>query len=109
SIVVSRPSRVQMTLAHAHVGYEINKGKAPKLLAMIDRARDDGIEVTLDTYPYLAGATYLHAFLPSWMHVGGSAATIGRLRDPSLRERLRVEMEDMGSDGSHEIRVDWSI
>jgi N-acyl-D-amino-acid deacylase len=108
-IEIARRSGVPLHLAHAHLGYEVNKGKAPELLAMIDRARDDGIEVTLDTYPYLAGATYLHAFLPSWMHVGGSAATIERLRDPALRERLRVEMEDEGSDGFHEIPMDWSI
>jgi N-acyl-D-amino-acid deacylase len=108
-IEVARRSRVPLHLAHAHLGYPINKGKAPELLAMIDRARNDGIEVTLDTYPYLAGATYLHAFLPSWMHVGGSAATIDRLRDPALRERLRLEMEDVGSDGFHEIPIDWSI
>ena len=63
----------------------------------------------MDTYPYLAGSTYLHAFLPSWMHLGGSGATIERLRDPELRERLRVEMEDEGSDGFHEIPMDWSI
>ena len=108
-IEIARRSGVPLHLAHAHLGYEVNRGKAPELLAMIDRARDDGIEVTLDTYPYLAGATYLHAFLPSWMHVGGSAATIERLRDPALRERLRVEMEDEGSDGFHEIPMDWSI
>ncbi len=96
-------------LAHAHLGYEINKGKAPELLAMIDQARDDGIEITLDTYPYLAGSTYLAAFLPSWMHVGGTAATIERLRDPELRERLRAEIEDEGSDGFHEIPMDWSV
>jgi N-acyl-D-amino-acid deacylase len=107
-IEIARRSGVPLHLAHAHLGYPINKGKAPELLAMLDRARDDGIEVTLDTYPYLAGATYLHAFLPSWMHVGGSAATIERLRDPDLRERLRVEMEDEGSDGFHEIPIDWS-
>jgi N-acyl-D-amino-acid deacylase len=108
-IEIARRSGVPLHLAHAHLGYEINKGKAPELLAMIDQARENGIEVTLDTYPYLAGATYLHAFLPSWMHVGGSAATIGRLRDVGLRERLRVEMEVEGSDGFHEIPMDWSI
>jgi N-acyl-D-amino-acid deacylase len=108
SIEIARRAGVPLHLAHAHLGYEINKGRAPELLAMIDRARDDGVEVTLDTYPYLAGATYLHAFLPSWMHVGGSAATIARLRDPELRERLRVEMEVEGSDGFHEIPIDWS-
>jgi N-acyl-D-amino-acid deacylase len=108
-IEIARRSGVPLHLAHAHLGYPINKGKAPELLAMIDRARDEGIEVTLDTYPYLAGSTYLHAFLPSWMHVGGSAATIERLRDPDLRERLRAEIEDEGSDGFHEIPMDWSI
>jgi N-acyl-D-amino-acid deacylase len=108
-IEIARRSRVPLHLAHAHLGYEINKGKAPELLAMLDHARDDGLEITLDTYPYLAGATYLHAFLPSWVHVGGSAATIERLRDRELRERLRVEMEVEGSDGFHEIPMDWSI
>ena len=108
-IEVSRRAGVPLHFAHAHLGYAINKGRAPELLAMIDRARDDGVEVTMDTYPYLAGSTYLHAFLPSWMHVGGSGATIERLRDPELRERLRVEMEDEGSDGFHEIPMDWSI
>ena len=108
-IEIARRSGVPLHLAHAHLGYEINKGRAPELLAMIDEARDDGIEVTLDTYPYLAGSTYLAAFLPSWMHVGGSAATVERLRDPALRERLRVEIEDEGSDGFHEIPMDWSV
>ena len=108
-IEIARRSGVPLHLAHAHLGYPINKGRAPELLAMIDRARDDGIEVTLDTYPYLAGATYLHAFLPSWIHVGGSAATLERLRDRALRERLRVEMEEEGSDGFHGIPMDWSI
>jgi N-acyl-D-amino-acid deacylase len=108
-IEIARRSGVPLHLAHAHLGYPINKGKAPELLAMIDAARDQGLEVTLDTYPYLAGSTYLHAFLPSWMHVGGGAATIERLRDPALRERLRAEMEDEGSDGFHEIPMDWSI
>jgi N-acyl-D-amino-acid deacylase len=108
-IEIVRRAGVPLHLAHAHLGYEINKGRAPELLALIDDAREDGIDVTLDTYPYLAGATYLHAFLPSWMHVGGSAATIERLRQPELRERLRVEMEDEGADGFHEIPIDWSI
>jgi N-acyl-D-amino-acid deacylase len=107
-IEIARRSGVPLHFAHAHLGHEINKGRAPELLGIIDRARDDGLEVTLDTYPYLAGATYLHAFLPSWAHVGGLAATIERLRDESLRERLRVEMEVEGSDGFHEIPIDWS-
>ena len=77
--------------------------------ARADRRRraTDGVDVTLDTYPYLAGATYLHALLPGWVHAGGPEAIIARLRDPDLRERLRVELEETGSDGFHDVPVEW--
>ena len=61
----------------------------------------------MDTYPYLAGATYLHAYLPGWVHRQWRGA-IGRLRDPALRERIRVELEETGSDGFHDVPIDWS-
>jgi N-acyl-D-amino-acid deacylase len=109
SIEIARRAGVPLHLAHAHLGFAVNKGRAPELLALIDAARADGVDVSLDTYPYLAGSTYLHAFLPSWMHAGGAAETIRRLRNPELRERLRVELEETGSDGFHEIAMDWSI
>ena len=109
SIEIARHAGVPLHLAHAHLGFAVNKGRAPELLALIDAARAEGVDVSLDTYPYLAGSTYLHAFLPSWMHEGGAAETIRRLRDPALRERLRTELEDEGSDGFHEIPMDWSV
>lgn len=109
SIEIARRAGVPLHLAHAHLGFEVNRGRAPELLESIDRARAEGVDVTMDTYPYLAGATYLHAFLPGWMHAGGSAQTLARLRRPDLRERLRVEMEEEGSDGFHDIPIDWTI
>jgi N-acyl-D-amino-acid deacylase len=109
SIEIARRAGVPLHLAHAHLGYEVNRGRAHELLAMIDGARADGVDITMDTYPYLAGATYLHAFLPSWMHAGGSAETIARLLQPELRERLRAELEEEGSDGFHDIPMDWGI
>ena len=107
-IEIARRAGVPLHLAHAHLGFAVNKGKGPELLAMIDRARAEGVDVTMDTYPYLAGATYLHAYLPGWMHAGGPAQTVARLRDPELRERLRVELEEEGSDGFHDVPVDWA-
>ena len=94
-------------LAHAHLGFACNRGRAPELLALIDAARAEGVDITLDSYPYLAGATYLHALLPGWAHAGGPEATIARLRDPDLRERLRFELEEQGSDGFHDVPVEW--
>jgi len=109
SIEIARRAGVPLHLAHAHLGYEVNRGRAPELLAMIDAARADGVDVTMDTYPYLAGATYLHAFLPGWMHAGGSTETLARLRQGDLREPLRQEIEETGSDGFHDVPLDWSI
>ena len=70
SIEIARRAGVPLHLAHCHLGFPVNRGRAPELLALIDAARADGVEVTLDTYPYLAGATYLHAFLPGWALAG---------------------------------------
>jgi len=106
---IARRSGCALHLAHAHLGFEVNRGKAPELLAMIDGARADGVDVTLDTYPYLAGSTYLHAYLPGWVHAGGPPAILERLRDPGLRERLRVELEVEGCDGHHGVPIDWSL
>ncbi|MCL4302867.1 MAG: D-aminoacylase [Anaerolineae bacterium] len=109
SIEIGRRAGVPVHLTHCHLGYAINKGRAPELLAAIDHARADGIEITLDTYPYLAGNTYLHAFLPYWMHEGGTEATLARLKSPDIHERLRHEMEVSGSDGFSGVPMGWEM
>ncbi len=109
SIEIGRKAGVPVHLTHCHLGYTVNKGRAPELLAAIDQARAEGVEVTMDTYPYLAGNTYLHAFLPAWMHEGGTEATLARLKTPDLQERLRHEMEVTGSDGFSDVPMGWEM
>jgi N-acyl-D-amino-acid deacylase len=106
-IEIARRAGVPLHLAHCHLGFPCNKGKAPELLAMIDEARASGVDVTMDTYPYLASNTYLHSVLPGWMNAGGPEQTIARLRDPALRERLQREIEVEGTDGWHGVPADW--
>jgi N-acyl-D-amino-acid deacylase len=108
SIDIARRAGVPVHLTHAHLGYPINKGRAAELLQMVDSARAEGVEVTLDTYPYLAGNTYLHAFLPSWVHAGGTPAILQRLDDAEARRKIQHEMEEVGSDGFHGVPVDWT-
>jgi N-acyl-D-amino-acid deacylase len=107
SIAIGRRAGVPVHLTHAHLGYPVNRGRAGELLALVDRARTEGVDVTLDTYPYLAGNTYLHAYLPKWAHAGGSGALLARLRDPDQRARLRSELEEVGSDGFGNVPMDW--
>ncbi len=105
---IARSSGVALHLTHAHLSFPVNRGRADEFLAMVDQARTDGVDVTLDSYPYLAGASYLHAFLPSWVQSGTADRTIDRLSDPDVRARLRHDLEVSGCDGSHGVPVDWS-
>lgn len=109
SIEIGRRAGVPVHLTHCHLSFDINRGRVGELIAMIDRARAEGVEVTLDAYPYLAGQTYLHAFLPSWAHEGGVEAALSRLRAPETRARLQHEMEVVGADGMQGVPLGWDM
>ncbi|KAL5086185.1 hypothetical protein Trisim1_009515 [Trichoderma cf. simile WF8] len=94
-------------LTHATMNFSENKGKAPVLISMIDKSLEKGIDVTLDTYPYLPGCTTLAALLPSWASAGGPAETLKRLEDAETREKIRVAVEVTGCDGGHGIPTNW--
>jgi N-acyl-D-amino-acid deacylase len=94
-------------LSHATMNFAPNKGRAPDLLAMLDRAIEGGADITLDTYPYLPGATTLSAVLPSWSSAGGLQPTLHRLRDPGALVRIREDLEVNGSDGCHGVVAEW--
>jgi N-acyl-D-amino-acid deacylase len=82
---VSRRSRCPLHLAHATMNFPVNEGRAGELLSLLDKAISDGVDVSLDTYPYLPGSTYLSALLPSWAGEGGPDATLARLSDSDTR------------------------
>jgi N-acyl-D-amino-acid deacylase len=108
AIATAEAAAIPLHLAHTHLGFPNNKGRAPELLAIIDAACERGADITFDTYPYLAGNTYLHSVLPGWAFAGGAEATIARLRNLDLREQLRFELEEAGTDGFHGVPIDWS-
>ncbi|MFE9243147.1 amidohydrolase family protein [Nocardiopsis sp. NPDC006938] len=106
---VARRAHVPLHLAHCHVNFPQNRGRAREVLDAIDEATVRyGLDVTLDTYPYRASATYLAAPLPSWAQEGGTAATLARLRDPATRARVLREVEAEGTDGNHGVPMDWT-
>ena len=106
-IELSRATGCPLHLAHATMNFGVNKGRAPELLALIDAARADGVDITLDTYPYLPGATTLAAVLPSWSASGGIDATLERLQNPETLARIRQALEVDGSDGCHGVIAEW--
>jgi len=57
-------------------------------LAILDRARADGADVSCDVYPYTAGSTQLLQIIPKMLQSGGLDATLDSLRDPAVRRKL---------------------
>ena len=105
---VARRSGAPVHFAHATMNFEVNRGKAHELLALLDEATADGVDVSLDSYPYLPGSTTLAALLPSWVSEGGPDALMARLHDTVLRERITHELDIDGSDGCHGVPAEWA-
>lgn len=90
---IGRRSGAPVHISHHKAAGRRNWGRVRDSLAMIDRARDEGMDVTCDQYPYVAGSTMLSSILPSWAHEGGTERMLHRLRDPDARSRMKAEME----------------
>jgi N-acyl-D-amino-acid deacylase len=80
----------------AHVSHY--NGPADLLLPLMDQGQSLGLDLTYDTYPYLAGSTILGMVaLPSWVQEGGIEATVARLKDMAVRARLKSEWFAVGT------------
>ncbi len=67
-------------------------GLAAKGLALVDSARQAGIDITVDVYPYTAANTYSYILFPSWALDGGTPALVQRLQKPELLQKIKIEM-----------------
>ncbi|WP_347108976.1 D-aminoacylase [Paenarthrobacter sp. S56] len=106
-IELAKDTGCALHLSHATMNFAENKGRARELLDLIDEALEQGVDITLDTYPYLPGATTLSAILPSWASSGGTESTLARLADPATKARIREAVEIYGSDGCHGVAAEW--
>jgi N-acyl-D-amino-acid deacylase len=104
---LTREAGCPLHLAHATMNFGVNEGRAPELLALLDKALAAGADITLDSYPYTPGCTTLAALLPSWASEGGPEEVLRRLADDAVAERIRHDMEVAGCDGCHGVPVEW--
>jgi N-acyl-D-aspartate/D-glutamate deacylase len=83
---------VPVEVWHLKCSERQNWGRMPEVLRAIEAARERGIDMTADIYPYPASATDLTACLPPSAKEGGTAALLGRLKDQAARARIREEI-----------------
>lgn len=93
-IEVGKQSGVRVHISHFKIAGRENWARIDGVLAMIEQAQAEGVRVTADQYPYIAGSTMLGAILPPWAHAGGVEETLKRLASISERGKMRAEMLD---------------
>jgi dihydroorotase/N-acyl-D-amino-acid deacylase len=91
---IGREARVPVEIFHLKVIGKPRWGSMPKIVAMIQAARDSGQDVTANMYPYVAGGTALASSLPPWVADGGLDKLLERLRDPAIRARIKKELAE---------------
>lgn len=93
AIEIGEKGGVKVEIFHLKGAYAPGWGKLmPQALAAINAARARGVDVAADLYPYTAGGTGLEIIAPSWVWADGVQKGIERLRDPKLRERMKMEV-----------------
>jgi dihydroorotase/N-acyl-D-amino-acid deacylase len=89
---IGKEAHIPVEIWHLKVAGKTNWHKMPEVVARINAARAQGVDVTADTYAYPAWFNDFSAFIPPWAHDGGTSKLIERLKDPAMRARMRKDM-----------------
>jgi N-acyl-D-amino-acid deacylase len=96
TLTIAREAKIRAEIYHLKESGESNWNKLDAVIAKIEGARKEGLDITADMYNYTAGSTGLDAAMPPWVQEGGYKAWAQRLQDPKIRERVRREMTAPG-------------
>lgn len=92
AINIGSRSGCPVHVSHHKTAGRTNWGKSEATLARLERARAQGVDITVDVYPYTAGSTALQAILPPWVQQDGAEAMLERLKNGMVRQRIRREL-----------------
>jgi len=94
ALYVARESGVRLWISHIKIMGIKNHGLSSKVLSIIRNAVEEGIDVTLDQYPYRQTGTLLNVCIPPWYFDKNNAEFIERLKQKETRKIIEQEMSD---------------
>jgi N-acyl-D-amino-acid deacylase len=92
AIAIGRDAKIPVEISHFKVTYKPNWGRSAETIGLVENARLEGLDVTVDQYPYVASSTTLDTTLPTWAFSGGRDSLKLRLNDPVMRDKIKKEM-----------------
>ena len=92
AIQVGKGAGIPVDIIHMKIAHQKLWGRASEIIAMVQKARDQGYDIRANVYPYTAGQNNLSSIVPPWAHDGGREKMLERLGDPAARKRMRDEV-----------------
>jgi dihydroorotase/N-acyl-D-amino-acid deacylase len=92
AIRIGRDANVPVEVFHLKVSGKARWGNMKIVVATIQAARDSGLDIAADMYPYVAGGTALASALPPWVADGGVQKLLARIKEPETRARIKKEL-----------------
>jgi dihydroorotase/N-acyl-D-amino-acid deacylase len=92
AIRIGREASLPVEVFHLKVSGKPRWGNMKQMVATIQAARDSGLDIAADMYPYIAGGTALASALPPWVADGGQQKLLERIKDPATRARIKKEL-----------------
>jgi N-acyl-D-amino-acid deacylase len=97
-IRISREAGIPAEIYHLKAAGQSNWTKMDQVIAKVEAARKEGLQITADMYTYTAGATGLDASMPPWVLDGGYDAAYKRLTDPETRTKIATAIRTPSDD-----------
>jgi dihydroorotase/N-acyl-D-amino-acid deacylase len=102
AIRIGREARIPVEVWHIKAAGKQNFGRMKEIVAKIEQARREGVDITADTYAYPAWFNSMSAFVPPWAHDGGDEKLLERLQSPETRARIKKDMQTPGGGWDNE-------
>ena len=92
ALYIGKTANLPVEISHFKLSGQQNWGRSKETIPMIIKAREEGLDVTIDQYPYTASSTSLSTLLPDWALADGQDSINKRLSNPLLRKQIKTQM-----------------
>ncbi len=88
ALTIGREAKIPVEISHFKLSGQQNWGRSAQTIPMVIKAREEGLDVTIDQYPYTASSTSLSTLLPDWVLADGQDSIKARLARPAIRKEV---------------------
>ena len=88
AFTIAKQANIPLEISHFKLSGQQNWGRSKETLPMVIKAREEGLDVTIDQYPYTASSTSLSTLLPDWALADGKDSVKARLQRPGTRQKI---------------------